>query len=85
MQMNEMRILIRLLRMCIPRNLEFGSALSKLQNFGRGLNPPTLPPSVRDCPRVLPLCIVPDELVGLDSSDGMVTRYGLNGLGIESW
>jgi hypothetical protein len=38
--MNETRILIRLLWMYIPRNWEFGSALSKLWNFG-GFEPPT--------------------------------------------
>jgi hypothetical protein len=41
------RILIRLLRMYIPRNSEFGSALSKRRNFGglgRGLNPPNPAP-----------------------------------------
>jgi hypothetical protein len=36
LQMNEIHILIRLLRMYIPRNWEFGSALAKLRNFGRG-------------------------------------------------
>jgi hypothetical protein len=45
LQMNEIRILITLLRMYIPRNFEFGSALSKLRNFGGGgVNPP---PSAR--------------------------------------
>jgi hypothetical protein len=34
--MSETRILIRLLRMYFPRNWEFGSALSKLRNFGGG-------------------------------------------------
>jgi hypothetical protein len=34
--MNETHILIRLLRMYIPRNWEFGSALAKLRNFGGG-------------------------------------------------
>jgi hypothetical protein len=34
LQMNETHILIRLLRVYIPRNWEFGSALAKLQNFG---------------------------------------------------
>jgi hypothetical protein len=43
--MSETRILIRLLRMKFPRNWEFGSALSKLRNFG-GVGPPK-PPSVR--------------------------------------
>jgi hypothetical protein len=48
LQMNETRILIRLLRMYIQRNWEFGSALAKLRNFGRvgggglGLNPQRL-------------------------------------------
>jgi hypothetical protein len=41
---NETRILIRLLRMYIPRNLEFGSALSKLRNFGVGVEPPQTSP-----------------------------------------
>jgi hypothetical protein len=42
-QMSETRILSRLLGMYIPRNWEFGSALSKLWNFeGRGWNPPLL-------------------------------------------
>jgi hypothetical protein len=36
LQMSETRILIRLLRMNFPRNWEFGSALSKLRNFGGG-------------------------------------------------
>jgi ABC-type glycerol-3-phosphate transport system substrate-binding protein len=40
--MNETRILIRLLGMYFPWNWEFGSALAKLQNFGRVLTP--LPP-----------------------------------------
>jgi hypothetical protein len=46
--MSETRILIRLLRIYFLRNWQFGSALSKLRNFGGegGLNPPT-PPSVR--------------------------------------
>jgi hypothetical protein len=47
--MNETRILIRLLRIYIPRNGEFGLALSKLRNFGgEVLNPPQ-PPSVHHC------------------------------------
>jgi hypothetical protein len=40
---NETHIIIRLLRMYIPRNWEFGSALEKLRNFGGGLNPPNPP------------------------------------------
>jgi hypothetical protein len=41
LQMSEPRILIRLLGMYFPLNREFGSALSKLRNFGwGGLNPP---------------------------------------------
>jgi hypothetical protein len=36
LQMNETRILIRLLQMYIPRNWEFGLALAKLRNFRRG-------------------------------------------------
>jgi hypothetical protein len=39
LQMSETRTLIRLLRMYFPRNWEFGSALSKLRNFG-GFDPP---------------------------------------------
>jgi hypothetical protein len=35
-QMNETHILIRLLRMYIPRNWEFSPALPKLRNFGEG-------------------------------------------------
>jgi hypothetical protein len=34
LQMSEARILIRLLRMYFPRDWGFGSALSKLRNFG---------------------------------------------------
>jgi hypothetical protein len=41
LQMSETRILIRLLRMYFPWNWEFGLALSKLQNFVVGLNPPS--------------------------------------------
>jgi hypothetical protein len=37
--MNETHILIRLLRMYIPRNWEFGSASAKLRNFGGGPPP----------------------------------------------
>jgi len=40
-RMSESRILVRLLRMYFPRNREFGSALSKLRNFGAGFEPPT--------------------------------------------
>jgi hypothetical protein len=40
--MSETRILIRLLQMYFPRNWEFGSALSKLRNFG-GFEPPQTP------------------------------------------
>jgi hypothetical protein len=36
LQIRETRILIRLLRMYFPRNREFGTALSKLRNFGGG-------------------------------------------------
>jgi hypothetical protein len=42
--MNETRILIRLLRMYIPRNWEFGSALAKLRNLGGGLFEPLKSP-----------------------------------------
>jgi hypothetical protein len=37
LQINETRILIRLLQMYIPRSWEFGSALAKLRNFGEGV------------------------------------------------
>jgi hypothetical protein len=40
MQMSETRIPVRLLWMYFPRNWEFGSALSKLQNFGGVWTPP---------------------------------------------
>jgi hypothetical protein len=40
LQMSGTRILIRLVRMYFPRNWEFGSALSKLRNFG---DPPPNP------------------------------------------
>jgi hypothetical protein len=51
--MNETRILITLLWMYIPRNCEFGSALSKLRNFGgRGVESPK-PPSVRHWSKTL--------------------------------
>jgi hypothetical protein len=43
LQMNETRILIRLLRMYFPQNWEFGSALSKLRDIGGGFEPPKLP------------------------------------------
>jgi hypothetical protein len=36
LQMSETCILIGLLRMYFPQNWEFGSALSKLRNFGCG-------------------------------------------------
>jgi hypothetical protein len=42
--MNETHILIKMLRMYIPRNWEFDSALAKLQNLGGGdLNRPNTP------------------------------------------
>jgi hypothetical protein len=43
-KMSETRILVRLLRMYFPRNWEFGSALSKLWNFGGGGVEPPNPP-----------------------------------------
>jgi len=44
-KMNETRIVVRLLRMNFPRNWEFGSALSKLRNFGgEGVSSPKTPP-----------------------------------------
>jgi hypothetical protein len=46
LQMNETHILIRLLRMYIPRKWDYGSALAKLRNFGGGgLQPPPNHPS----------------------------------------
>jgi hypothetical protein len=47
--MNEPHILIRLLRMYIPRNWEFGSALVKLRKFGGGggVEPPLGTPLLR--------------------------------------
>jgi hypothetical protein len=47
--MSETRILIRLLLMYFPQNWEFGSALSKLQNFGGGGLTHTPSPKVRHC------------------------------------
>jgi hypothetical protein len=50
LQMNETHIPIRLLRMYIPRNWEFGLALAKHLNFGGAggvLTLLNLPPSVR--------------------------------------
>jgi hypothetical protein len=51
LQMTETRILIRLLWMYFPRNLEFGSASSKLKNFGggEGVRKHQIPLSVRQC------------------------------------
>jgi hypothetical protein len=44
--MSETHIVISLSGMYIPQNREFGTALSKLRNFGRGFEPPLpLPPS----------------------------------------
>jgi hypothetical protein len=43
LQMSKTHILIRFLRMYFPRSWEFGSALSKLRNFGGSYNPQTLP------------------------------------------
>jgi hypothetical protein len=44
LKMSETRILVRLLRRYFPRNWEFGSALSKLRNFGGGsCKPPPRP------------------------------------------
>jgi hypothetical protein len=45
-KMSETRILVKLLRMYFPRNWEFGSALSKLWNFGGGGWTPQTTPSV---------------------------------------
>jgi hypothetical protein len=43
LKMSETRILISLLWMYFPQNWKFGSALSKLWNFGWGLTPPGTP------------------------------------------
>ena len=56
-KISESRILVRLLRMYFPRNWEFGSALSKLRNFGEGFEPPN-PPSVRHWCRVVSCRVV---------------------------
>ena len=48
-KMSESRILVRLLRMYFPRNWEFGSALSKLRNFGGGFEHPKQPPPPLVC------------------------------------
>ena len=57
--MSESHILVRLLRIQFPRNWEFGSALSKLRNFG-GFEPPPLgtplPESQRASSCVIKLC-----------------------------
>jgi hypothetical protein len=52
LQMNETHILIRLLRMYIPRSWEFGSAFAKLRNFGGVPNPP----SVCHCVHLMEVC-----------------------------
>jgi hypothetical protein len=49
LQMSESRILIRLLRMCFPRNWEFGLALSKLWNFVGGWGCWNLPRYATGC------------------------------------
>jgi hypothetical protein len=71
--MNETHIVIRLLRMYIQRNWEFGSALSKLRNFGGpgGLIPNPL--SVRHCSVVNCVCVhvppsAPEHLLPLVGS-----------------
>jgi hypothetical protein len=49
--MSETHIFIRLLSMHFPRNWEFGSALSKLRNFGgRGFEIPNTPSERYWCP-----------------------------------
>jgi hypothetical protein len=53
LQMGETRILIRLLLMYFPWNWEFGSAFSKLQNSGEGLNTPPLPTPLTTPERIL--------------------------------
>jgi hypothetical protein len=49
LQINETHILIRLLRMYMPRNWKFGLALAKVRIFGGGggVETPQHPPSVR--------------------------------------
>jgi hypothetical protein len=49
LQMSETRILIRFLRMYIPRNWEFGPALVKHRNCAGGLNPQTPPQYATGC------------------------------------
>jgi hypothetical protein len=72
LQMSETRILIRLLRMYLPRNWEFGSAFSKLRNFGGGgLNIPTPPPryATGQCVcRLMTFVVSQNILCGVDSS-----------------
>jgi hypothetical protein len=51
--MSKSRILVRLLRMYFPRNWEFGSALSKLRNFG-GVRTPQPPPPL-GTPLLIPI------------------------------
>jgi hypothetical protein len=69
LQMIENRILIRLLRMYIPRNWEFGSALEKLRNFGGNPKPP--PP-----PLGTPLvCVHLLSGIGQKHGPGQLTRY----------
>jgi len=45
-KMSETHNLLRVLLMYFPRNWEFGSALSKLPNFGGDFEPPSLAKSV---------------------------------------
>jgi hypothetical protein len=53
LQMNETRILIRLLSVYIPRNWEFGSALSKFRNFRGGFKTPQTPTPPLCMPMIL--------------------------------
>jgi hypothetical protein len=66
--MNETRILITLLWMYIPRNWEFGSALSKRQNFG-GVSTP--PPPVRHWSEVKLYMTYTDKVLSRMVVDGV--------------
>jgi hypothetical protein len=77
---SKFRILIRWLRMYFPRNWEFGSALSKLRNFGRVQTAP----SVRHW-YVVNSCVVIDssritgELVTRNCADTCCHRQEISG------
>jgi hypothetical protein len=63
--MNETHILIKLLRMYVPQNWEFGSPLAKLRNFGGGVGGFELP---NLAPFSTPLVYTNQELVANFSS-----------------